>query len=93
MSEKSYYRENLPELIDRLKSSIDKIAPIIDQDIDKDIKDDKLFNVLKAKRQAAEDILWTMKEIDRLEAELSGKDQEEVETKQRVHPSKQFSRS
>lgn len=95
MSKESYYRENLPELINRLKNSIKKVAPIIDQDIDEDIKDDKLFNVLKAKRQAAEDVVWTMKEIDRLERELSGEPEEEkqeVETGP-VHPSKRFSRS
>ena len=93
MSETSFYKENLPKLIQRLKKSLDKIAPIIDQDIDKDIRDDKLTNVLKAKRQAAEDYLWTIKEVDRLEAELNGKKQEELEKKQSVHPSKQFSRS
>ena len=87
----TFYKENLPELINRLKSSLKKIAPIIDQDIDQDIKDDKLFNVLKAKRQAAEDMLWTMKEIDRLEGELSGADQ--TEAKQSTHPSKRFAKN
>lgn len=73
MSEKqSYYKENLPLVIQRLKGSVDKLLPIIDKDIDAELTDDKLFNVLKAKRQATEDALWTFKRIDELENELNG---------------------
>lgn len=72
IEKKSYYREYLPQLIKRLKNSIEKIEKIIDQDIDDELADDKLFNVLKAKRQASEDVIWTLKRIDELESELNG---------------------
>lgn len=85
----NYYKDNLPSLIKRLKDSIPKIEVIIDQEIDKDIKDDKLFNVLKAKRQATEDVIWTMKRIDELENELN---ETIVETKMRTNPSKAFAK-
>ena len=72
-AEETYYKQNLPNLIVRLKNSITKIENIIDDDIDYEITDDKLFNVLKAKRQASEDVIWTLKKIDELENELNGK--------------------
>lgn len=73
----SYYKEKLPDLIERLKNSVDKISDIIDQDIADDITDDKLFNVLKAKRQASEDVIWTLKRIDELENDLNGVNDED----------------
>ena len=72
----SYYKQNLPNLIERLKNSISKIEKIIDQDIEDGVTDDKLFNVLKAKRQASEDVIWTLKRIDELENELNGVEEE-----------------
>jgi hypothetical protein len=72
----SYYKKNLPNLIERLKNSISKIETIIDADIEDAITDDKLFNVLKAKRQASEDVIWTLKRIDELENELNGVEEE-----------------
>jgi hypothetical protein len=91
IKESTYYKDNLPSLIESLKHSISKVRPIIDQDIDKDIKDDKLFNVLKAKRQAAEDVIWTMKRIDELENELNDVVPEEKDKpKSSLNPSKAF---
>lgn len=78
--EETYYRKNLPALIQRLKNSVEKISIIIDKDIEDDISDDKLFNVLKSKRQASEDVIWTLKRIDELENELNGVIEEEVTT-------------
>lgn len=72
IKKESYYKQNLPNLIKRLKNSISKIETIIDADIEDEITDDKLFNVLKAKRQASEDVIWTLKRIDELENELNG---------------------
>lgn len=77
--EESYYKQKLPDLIARLKNSVDKISVIIDDDIAEDITDDKLFNVLKAKRQASEDVIWTLKRIDELENDLNGVDDEDRE--------------
>lgn len=77
--EESYYKQKLPDLIARLKNSVDKISDIIDDDIGGEITDDKLFNVLKAKRQASEDVIWTLKRIDELENDLNGVDDEDKE--------------
>jgi GTP-binding protein EngB required for normal cell division len=92
----TYYKDHLPDLITRLKNSIAKIEVVIDQDIDTEIKDDKMFNVLKAKRQASEDVIWTMKKIDDLENELNGytedvkSDEENKQTA--VSPAKRFAK-
>lgn len=75
-NKESYYKQNVPLLIQRLKNSVDKLLPIIDNDIDDTLGDDKLFNVLKAKRQASEDVIWTLKRIDELENELNGVEEE-----------------
>lgn len=92
IQEESYYKQKLPDLIDRLKNSVDKISVIIDQDIDDDITDDKLFNVLKAKRQAAEDVAWTLKKIDELENELNGVDDSDNKITNSTNPTKKFAR-
>lgn len=89
--EESYYKKNLPNLIERLKNSISKIETIIDSDIEDEITDDKLFNVLKAKRQASEDVIWTLKRIDELENELNGKENEPEEKVTTVkNPTKRY---
>jgi len=75
---KSYFKENLPTLIEKLKNSIEVLYPIIEQEIDGEIKDDKLLNVLKAKRQAAEDVEWTLKKIDELENLVNGVEEEKI---------------
>ena len=93
IQEESYYKQKLPDLITRLKNSVDKISVIIDQDIDDDITDDKLFNVLKAKRQAAEDVAWTLKKIDELEKELNDtKEGVTEEEKPSSNPNKKYAR-
>lgn len=73
----SYYKETLQELIEKYKLYVKQCLDIVGDDIDDKISDDKLHNVLKAKRQAAEDAKWAAKEIDLLEKELSGEEVEE----------------
>jgi hypothetical protein len=70
--EKSYYKENLTLLIDKLKSAVTKTLEVVDKDIDDELSDDKYLNVLKARRQASEDVIWYLKRIDELENELNG---------------------
>lgn len=81
MESTSYYKQELPTFIEKLKKSLDHLYPIIEQQIDEDIKDDKLFNVLRGKRQAAEDVEWTLKKIDELEGSLSQNPAEKKEEK------------
>lgn len=83
LKEESYYSQTLVKLIAKYKLYNGQCLDIVGQTIDTDIKDDKLVNVLKAKRQAAEDAKWTATEIDSLEAELRG---ETIEDKKSNKP-------
>ena len=51
---------------------IDQCLLVLEEEIDKNIADDKLYNVLKSKRMASEDIKFYAKEIDVLENEING---------------------
>lgn len=62
----SYYLDQLPTLIEKLKNMVDRNYEIIDRPLDKDLKDDKLHTMLKARRMAAEDADWGLKKIDEL---------------------------
>ena len=75
MAEQSFYDENIEKLIGRLKASIPTLLEIVGNDISDDIKDDKLINVLKAKKLATEDIEYTLKKIEELEKRLLGEDE------------------
>ena len=72
--EKSYYKERLPDLIERLKTMVDNNMEVIDKKVEGDISEDKFFNVLKGRKMAAEDCVWALKKIDELENELNGKE-------------------
>lgn len=77
MSE-SYYRDKLPELIERLKSMVDRNMELVDKEITGDLSEDKNHAVLKGRKMAAEDCVWAMKKIDELEQELRGEDPNEI---------------
>lgn len=84
----SYYKEQLPELIANLKIAITQCSAIISQEIDSTLNDDKLHAVLKAKRMATDDVKFYAKEIDVLEAELSGKEEVKLEDKKEINTNK-----
>lgn len=87
----SYYRKNLPELISDLKIAVNNNRKVITQNVEGDLSEDKYVNVLKARRMAAEDTIFFLKEIDRLEDELENKEPtEETNKKDKsdLHPSK-----
>ncbi len=89
----SYYKEQIPALIDNIKIAIEQCMNIISQEIDSEINDDKLHAVLKAKRMAAEDVKFYSKEIDLLQDELNGKNAEEnTEGEEKGNTVKQFSK-
>lgn len=69
----SYYRSTLTKLIEKYKIAIEQCLKIVGQPVDQDLKDDKLHNVLKAKKMAAEDAKFYATEIDKIENELAGK--------------------
>lgn len=90
MSEKqkynSYYRENLPTVIDKLKKAVERNLKIIDQKVGSTLSEDRLVNVLKARRMAAEDTIYFMKEIDRLEGEIHGNNEGSGTTQAKSYP-------
>ncbi len=49
---------------------IEECLKILGQKIQGDISDDKMHNVIRSKKMAAETAEWGAKEIDRLEEEL-----------------------
>lgn len=80
----SYYKDQIPAMIDKYKAAMKQCLDIIDQEIDGELSDDKLHSALKGKRMAAEDAKWYAKEVDVLEGELrpeTKKEDEEVSTK------------
>ncbi len=72
MSKISKYEELRGKLIKRLSNLVEQCCEIIDKEYDEEIKDDKLYNVLKSKREAAEMSVWAAKEVDRLTNEENG---------------------
>lgn len=73
MANKStYYKETVPKLIEKYKIVVNQCLDIIGEAIDDDISDDKLYNVLKSKRMASEDVKFYAKEIDILENDIKG---------------------
>lgn len=68
----NYYKTKLPELVEKYKIAIDQCLEIIGNSIDDDLADDKLHNVLKAKRMAGEDVKFYAKEVENLENEING---------------------
>ena len=91
--ENSYYKSNISVLIEKLKTSCGQLFDVIEREIDETLQDDKLLNVLKAKRMAAEDSVWIMKKIKELEAELSGKALEETtESTESLNPAKKYAK-
>lgn len=78
----SFYKQQIPVMIEKYKTAMDQCLNIIDQEIDTTLSDDKLHAALKGKKMAAEDAKWYAKEVDVLEAELTGvKESEETSMK------------
>jgi len=69
---KTFYEEAKITLVEKYKTLVNQCYSVIDREIDDDLSDDKLHNVLKAKRMAAEDARYYAKEIESLENEMNG---------------------
>lgn len=85
----TYYKENLPLLIEELKKAVKQALEVIGRGIDEDLTGDKYVNVLRAKRQASEDVIWNLKKIDELENEVNGVE-EVIEEVVSSNPAKRF---
>lgn len=69
----TYYKQTIPKLITQYKLMIAECLKIVGQKIDGDLSDDKMHNVIRAKKMAAETAQWGAKQIDSLDAELKNK--------------------
>ena len=94
MAEKSsYYKDSIPRLIEQYKLAAEQCLNIVGQEIDDELSDDKLHNVLKAKRMAGEDAKYYAEQIDTLENERNGIDTtEEEKVKQPVNMAKKYAK-
>ena len=97
MSEKkevsNYYKENIPDLISDLKTAIKNNRKVITQDVKEgELSEDKFVNVLKARRMAADDTIFFLKQVDALENELNEVEAEDKKSNRGVSPTKQFSK-
>lgn len=88
----SFYKDNIPGIIDKYKTAMNQCLAIVDKEIDGDLSDDKLHSALKGKRMAAEDAKWYAKEVDLLENELSGKEDEDNKPST-INPAKRHAKS
>lgn len=79
--EDGLYKETLHRLIEKYKSAIEQCLDVIGKSIDDSLADDKLHNVLKAKRLAGEDVKFYAKEIQSIEDELTGNTTEEIDSR------------
>lgn len=79
-SKSTFYEEVKKELIEKYKTLVTQCFGIMEKDIDDSLADDKLHNVLKAKRMASEDAKYYAKEIEILENEANGIAEETTDT-------------
>ena len=74
----SYYRENLPILIENLKLLFQLNLEVIDIEIDIEegewISEEKLHNLVKSRDMGSDDSDWALTKIDELETELNTKE-------------------
>lgn len=68
----TFYKDTLPKLIEKYKLALEQCLEIIGREVDADLNDDKMFNVLKGKKEAGEQVKFYAKEIDSLENEING---------------------
>jgi protein-arginine kinase activator protein McsA len=87
----SYYREQVPILIESIKKTIAECYKVIDEEIDQTMSEDKRHSVLKGKRMAVDDVKHYAKEIDTLQNELDGI-LEETDEEKKVSASKKHVR-
>lgn len=73
----SYYKEKLPELIEKLKVLYRLNTDIMKLEND-EVTEEKLHNVIKSREMAEKECEWALEKIDELENELTRKEEETV---------------
>lgn len=76
----SFYKDSLPDVIEKLKEMIFNNLEIVSKNINPSLQDDKMKNALASRRIAVEDAIWAAKEVDGFERELSGIDTHDFDT-------------
>ena len=89
MSE-TYYKATVPKLIKKYKLMVDQCLDIVGQKIAADLSEDKMHNVTKAKKMAAETAKWGAQEIDDLTAEMEGRNLKEGDNKKAINYSEKM---
>jgi hypothetical protein len=84
----SYFKERIPKLIDKIKLNIIYLESIIESSSEEELGGEKVLNVIRAKKEAREELMKCYNEVERLESIHSGKDQEKDTTN--LHPTKRF---
>jgi len=70
----SYYRKTIPLLIESLKEMYSLNGNVIDLNNDF-VSEEKLHNVIRSRKEAADDCDWIMVKIEELESELNTKEE------------------
>lgn len=91
---RSKYEKTIEGLSDDMEYAIQQCKAILQQDIPEGMPEDKMHNVLKGKRMAAEDAVYYAKQIDKFERELNGEEENEVqqETSKELPSIKKFTK-
>lgn len=84
----SYFKERIPELIEKYKKNIDYLESIIEANKENELDDEKVINVIKSKQLARQELTANYDEVERLESILYGKDLQKDDSN--LHPSKRY---
>lgn len=68
----TYYKDTMPRLIEKYKMALEECLDIIGRTMDLELSDDKIYNALRGKEKAGEQVQLYAKEIERLENETNG---------------------
>ena len=72
----SVYESKLMELVEAGKKAFDLLVKEVERPIDEDLQDDRARNAMKAKKECFMDAKEIMSEVQKLEAQLRGEEEE-----------------
>lgn len=75
----TFYKDTIPRLVEKYKIALEDCLDIVGQKIDTDLNDDKIFNALKGRKEAGEQVKFYAQQIDALENELNNIPQDKEE--------------
>jgi glycyl-tRNA synthetase alpha subunit len=72
----SYYKQTLPNLIEKLRIMVENSLEVIAKNIQSDTSEMELKAALESRKLAVEDVIWASKEIGRMEFEYGDTEEE-----------------